>query len=227
LVVGTVIAHVLLIRVTAPETFDDLRARLDAEIPSLMAKHRVPGVAIALMHPSEGAWVRGYGYADTASKAPVTDQTVFQAGSLSKPVSAWGVMRLVQQGKVDLDAPVSRYLTRWRLPRSRFDPAGVTVRRLLSHTAGLSVSGYLGYEPDVPVPSLEKQLASGPDAAEGDGEVRIAYPPGKQDHYSGGGYTVLQLLIEEVSGQSFAAYMKTNVLEPLGMIHSTFEPALS
>lgn len=101
----------------------------------------------------------------------------------------------------------------------------MTVRRLLSHTAGLSVSGYLGYEPEVPLPSLEEQLASGPDAAEGEGAVRISYPPGEEVHYSGGGYTVLPLLIEEVSGQSFAVYMQQNVLEPLGQTHSTFDPA--
>jgi CubicO group peptidase (beta-lactamase class C family) len=225
LVVGTVIAHLVLIRLSGPGTFEDLRARLQDEIPSLMERHRVPGVAIALVHRGDVAWVRGYGSADATTNAPVTAVTVFQAGSLSKPVSAWGVMRLVEEGKVDLDAPVSRYLTRWRLPVSRFDPAGVTVRRLLSHTAGLSVSGYLGYESDVPLPSLETQLARGPDAAEGQGEVRIAYPPGEEDHYSGGGYTVLQLLIEEVSGQSFATYMQQDVLDPLGMIHSTFEPA--
>jgi CubicO group peptidase (beta-lactamase class C family) len=91
-------------------------------------------------------------------------------------------------------------LTRWRLPPSRFDPTGVTVRRLLSHTAGLSVSGYLGYDPQVALPPLETQLATGPDAADGNGEVRVAYPPGEEVHYSGGGYTVLQLLVEELSG---------------------------
>jgi CubicO group peptidase (beta-lactamase class C family) len=225
LVVGTVIAHLLLIRATAPKTFDDLRGRLLDEIPSVMERHDVPGVAVALVHRGDVALVRGYGSADTDSNAPVTEDTVFQAGSLSKPVSAWGVMRLVQEGRVDLDAPVFRYLTRWRLPPSRFDPTGVTVRRLLSHTAGLSVSGYLGYDPQVALPPLETQLATGPDAADGNGEVRVAYPPGEEVHYSGGGYTVLQLLVEELSGQSFAAYMQENVLNPLRMLNSTFEPA--
>ena len=220
--VGTVIVRILLIPLSAPDGYDDFRTDLDGEIPALMQSHGVPGVAIALLHGGE-VWVQSYGDADTATGRPVTADTVFQAASVSKSISAWGVMRLVEEGRLGLDVPVSRYLTRWHLPSTSFDPEGVTVRRLLSHTAGISVSGYLGYDPAAPLPSLETELGVGPDAAESNGAVRVIYPPGEEVHYSGGGYTLLQLLVEEVSGQSFADYLKQQVLAPLGMTQSTFE----
>jgi CubicO group peptidase (beta-lactamase class C family) len=96
-------------------------------------------------------WARGYGVADTASAAPVTEDTVFQATSISKPVTAWGVMKLVETGKLDLEASVEQYLTRWHLPPSQFDHRGVTIRRILSHTAGLSLHDYPGLSPDQPL----------------------------------------------------------------------------
>lgn len=219
---GTIIAHVLLVPVNAAESYDALRTQLRRDIPALMQTHGVPGVAVALIYDGE-VWVQGFGSEDTRRDRPVAADTVFQAASVSKSVSAWGVMRLVEQGKLGLDVPVSRYLTRWDLPQSAFDPDGVTVRRLLSHTAGISVGGYLGYEPGVALPSLEKELSVGPDAAERHGAVRIIYPPGEAVHYSGGGYTLLQLLVEEVSNKSFADYMQRQVLGPLGMTQSTFE----
>lgn len=223
-VVGTVVGRVMLVARTAPQTFDDLRDDLGQRARALRQKDDVPGVAIALVHDGRVAWAQGYGLADKSTDMPVTESTVFQAASISKSVTAWGVMRLVEQGKVDLDAPVSIYLSRWDLPPSQFDSDQVTVRRLLSHTAGLSVHGYLGYAPDDPVPSLETELTVGSDSPP-DGSVRIVYPPGEKLHYSGGGYTVLQLLVEEVSGQPFTEYMKREVLAPLGMTNSSFEPS--
>jgi CubicO group peptidase (beta-lactamase class C family) len=219
---GTVIARILLVPVIAPDSYDALRSHLDRELPALMERHGVPGAAMTLVHDGD-VWVQGYGSADTGTGRRVAADTVFQAASVSKSVSAWGVMRLVEQGEFGLDVPVSRYLTRWRLPPSAFDPEGVTVRRFLSHTAGLSVGGYLGYDPAVALPSLETELSVGGDAAGPDGAVRVVYPPGEEVHYSGGGYTLLQLLVEEVSGRSFAEYMGQQVLAPLGMTQSTFE----
>lgn len=221
--VGTTIGHIMLVSRTVPETFEDFRDDLDRLLPSLMEAHHVPGVAVSLIHDGRVAWVQGYGVADKSEDIPVTENTVFQAASISKSVTAWGVMRLVEQGKVDLDAPVSTYLSRWKLPPTSFDSNEVTPRRLLSHTAGLSVGGYLGYEPTQPLPPLETELTVGADTAESDGAVRIVYPPGEQVHYSGGGYAVLQLLVEEVSNQSFAEFMQQEVLDPLDMTQSTFE----
>ena len=155
---------------------------------------------------------------------PVTPDTVFQVGSISKPVTAWGVMRLVQQGKLDLDAPVDRYLTRWHLPPSPFDADGVTIRRLLSHSAGLNSQDYSPIATR-PLPSLEQSLSGesgGVNARRGSDDVRITMAPGQQHSYSNGGYTLLQLAIEEVTGEPFARYMQREVLDPLGMTHSSF-----
>lgn len=150
--------------------------------------------------------------------------TVFQTASLSKWITAWGVMTLVQQGKINLDAPISTYLTRWTLPESGFDNNKVTVRRLLSHTAGLTDGlGYAGFAPDSPVQSLEDSLKQPADASPGrSGVIKVGIEPGSEWRYSGGGYAILQLLIEEVSGESFEDFMQRSVFRPLGMVRSTF-----
>lgn len=155
---------------------------------------------------------------------PVGRNTVFQVASLSKWVSAFGVMKLVEEGKLDLDVAVSKYLTRWQLPESDFNNDGVTVRRLLSHTAGLSDGlGYSGFEPGVPIQPIEESLTKASDADEGiSGAVQVGIKPGTDFKYSGGGYTLLQLLVEEVSGQTFAFFMKESIFEPLNMLHSSY-----
>jgi CubicO group peptidase (beta-lactamase class C family) len=158
-----------------------------------------------------------------SAEKPVDKNTVFQVSSLSKWVSAIGIMKLVEDGKLDLDAPVNNYLTRWHLPASEFNNEEVTVRRLLSHTAGLTDGlGYSGFETGTPVQSIEQSLTKAADADEGiRGEVRVGSKPG-EFRYSGGGYTLLQLLVEEVSGQSFASYMKEKIFVPLNMTHSSY-----
>ena len=155
---------------------------------------------------------------------PTDRNTVFQVASLSKWISAVGVMKLVEAGKLDLDAPVSPYLTRWHLPPSKFSNDDVTVRRLLSHTAGLTDGlGYSGYAPGTPVQSLEQSLTKASDADAGiSGAVHVGTKPGSAFTYSGGGYTLLQLVVEEVSGQAFAVFMQEAVFQPLGMTHSTY-----
>ncbi len=154
----------------------------------------------------------------------VDADTVFQTASLSKWITAWGVMALVEQGGLDLDAPVSRYLKRWALPPGAFDNSQVTARRLLSHTAGLTDDlGYAGFAPGLPVPSLQAWLKQNADAAPGaKGRIEVGIEPGTAWRYSGGGYAVLQLLIEDLSGEPFEVYMQRAVLQPLGMVRSTF-----
>jgi CubicO group peptidase (beta-lactamase class C family) len=134
------------------------------------------------------------------------------------------VLALVEEGKLELDAPVDRYLTRWQLPESEHDVSGVTVRRLLSHTAGLTDGlGYGGFAPGVPLQSLEDSLTRAADAdPPSDGRTRVGIEPGTTWRYSGGGYTLLQLLIEETSRERFADYMSRVVFAPLGMTRSTF-----
>ena len=155
--------------------------------------------------------------------APVSGDSRFPAASLGKWITAWGVMTLVDEGRLGLDTPVSTYLKRWRLPPGPYN-GRVTVRRILSHTAGFTDGlGYDGFAPGAPVQSLEASLAHAADADTGvDGSVRVGIEPGTEWRYSGGGYTLLQLLIEEISGEPFSAYMRRAVLVPLGMRQSTF-----
>lgn len=155
---------------------------------------------------------------------PVTADTRFQMASVSKWLTAWGVMRLVESGHIDPDAPVGDYLTRWRLPEGEFDNREVTARRRLSHTAGLTDGlGYQGFAPGTPVQALADSLTRADDAMPGaDGRTQVGIQPGSEWLYSGGGFTLLQLLIEEVSGRPFARFMQAEVLEPLGMHRSTF-----
>jgi CubicO group peptidase (beta-lactamase class C family) len=171
----------------------------------------------------EGGRVHGEHFSSTGR--PVDRDTLFQVASLSKWITAWGVMTLVESGRIDLDAPVSRYLTRWTLPPSAFDNDGVTVRRLLSHTAGLTDGlGYAGFAPGAEMQTLEQSLTRAADPSPGaDGVVRVGAAPGGEWKYSGGGYTLLQLIIEEASGDPFQAYMQRAVFQPLGMSRSTFE----
>ncbi|HNT74945.1 MAG TPA: serine hydrolase domain-containing protein [Anaerolineae bacterium] len=209
-------------RTAAPPTGELLAftGQLDARMPEWLQRYGTSGAAVAIVQRGEVRWVKGYGLADVAQGVPVTAETVFQVASISKPVTAWGVMRLAQQGLIALDAPVETYLTRWHLPSSDYNAETVTVRRLLSHSAGLSVHGYPGLSPEQPLPSLEASLSGDNGGA---GEVRLTMEPGAQYSYSGGGYTLLQLIVEEVTGEPFSAYMQREILEPLGMHASSFE----
>ena len=160
-----------------------------------------------------------------SSGAPVNGSSVFQVASLGKWITAWGVMALVEDGVVDLDRPVSDYLTRWALPDGQFDNSAVTVRLLLSHTAGLGDGlGYDGFAQPESLQSLEDSLTRALDASPGNsGVVKVDADPGSQWSYSGGGYTILQLLIEETSGQPFADFMSKRMFQPLGMQHTSFK----
>jgi CubicO group peptidase (beta-lactamase class C family) len=185
-----------------------------------LAASTTPGLAVALVGHGAVIGAAGYGVADGATRRPVTAATRFQAASLSKPVTAWGVLRLVERDRIGLDEPIIGRLRRWRPPPSPFDTDGITVRRLLSHTAGLSVHGYVGRTADRSPPSIVASLA---------GETGASFPvelldaPGRRWLYSGGGYSVLQLLVEELTDRPFAEYMRAEVLEPLGMTASSFQ----
>ncbi len=163
-------------------------------------------------------------YYHSSGKA-VDENTIFPVASISKWATAVGVMKLVQSGQLDLDRPVEEYLTRWQLPNSEYDNRGVTIRRLLSHSAGLvDQLGYAGFGPDEKVQSLEESLTKAADAPWSDGVAAVGYEPGSEYMYSGGSYTLLQLIIEEITGQSYVDYMATEVFSPLGMTQSTFSP---
>jgi CubicO group peptidase (beta-lactamase class C family) len=202
-----------------PETGGDPRTFMQAARDGAKDA-QVGNCAIALIE--DGHIVDSYVY---SPNDPVHYGTLFQMASISKWVTSWGVMALVRQGRLELDVPVSRYLTRWHLPPSEFNNDGVTVRRLLNHTAGLTDGlGYLGFPPGRQVQQLEDSLTYAADRApEADGHVRVGYAPGSRWKYSGGGFTLLQLLIEEVTHDRFAHFMQQTVFEPLGMTRTTFD----
>ncbi len=202
------------------KTSSEFVASVEQQMPLWLEEFMIPGAAIAIFENREIIMQKGFGMADVKNARVVDQQTGFNIGSVSKTVTAWGIMKLCSEGKLDLDAPVSQYLSRWKLPESQFSVDKVTMRRLLSHTAGLSLSGYPGFGPNDTLPSIEQSLSG---ATNGGGEVKLIFEPGEKYSYSGGGYTLAQLVIEEISGQSFAQYMKEQLLDPLGMQNSGFD----
>ncbi|HNP65482.1 MAG TPA: serine hydrolase domain-containing protein [Woeseiaceae bacterium] len=187
-----------------------------------MLHYGVPGVSVAVFEDGKIKWAKGYGTARSNGNVPVTETTLFQAASISKSVTAIGVLRLVQDGAIDLDQDVNSYLTSWRVPSSAFTKnRDVTLRGLLNHTAGITVHGFPGYAQDAPVPTLVEVL-NGEEPANTE-RIEVDTPIGETWRYSGGGYTIIQQLLIDVSRQSFQQYMAENILYPLGMTSSTFE----
>ena len=193
--------------------------KLDNLIPKYLKKYNITGASIGIVSDGKISYVLNYGYSDKKDKKAVNNDTVFQVGSISKSLAALGVMHLVDEGKISLDDPAEKYLTRWHLPPSKYSKNDVTIKRLLSHTAGLSLHGYSGMSPNEKLPTLEESLSGKTDGA---GDVHIESKPGSIYSYSGGGYTVLQLVIEEVTKMSFDKYMEEEILKPLGMSNSSY-----
>jgi CubicO group peptidase (beta-lactamase class C family) len=193
-------------------------ATIKSKMPTLLDTDSVPGAAIALIRHGEVVWTEGFGWANVAGKIRATPETIFNVGSISKTPTAWAVMQLVQQGKIGLDQPIDTYLTRWHLPPSAFDSKQVTVRRLLSHTSGISNHDYHGWDPASPLPPIEDSLAG----KTGTGQVQIVYQPGSEHRYSGANYAILELLLEEKSGQLFEDYMQSHIFRPLHMDHTRY-----
>lgn len=186
--------------------------------------YHVPGVSVAVVTDSSLSWAKGFGTA-IAGGAAVTPETLFQAASISKTVSAMAALRLVELGKLSLDEDLNVKLKSWKVPSSDvMQGEHVTLRRLLSHTAGLTVHGFPGYAEGEAVPSLP-QLLDGVKPANSK-PIRVDIKPGTQMRYSGGGYEVMQQLIQDVTGEPYAQVVHELVLEPLGMAHSTFEQPL-
>lgn len=187
-----------------------------------MARLKVPGLSIAVIHDGKIAWARGYGVTRIGGAA-VTPATLFQAASLSKPVTAVAALRMVQDGVLDLDQPANTYLTSWKLPGEGGGDT-VTLRQLLSHTAGVTVGGFPGYAPGAPLPTLTQVLDGVAPAVTR--PVRVDTTPGSAWRYSGGGYTVVQQLMIDAGKQPFDKLVAQRVLQPLGMKNSSFtQPA--
>ncbi|HMK73824.1 MAG TPA: serine hydrolase domain-containing protein, partial [Myxococcaceae bacterium] len=189
-----------------------------------MRRHHVPGVSVAIIVGGQVAWAGSWGVLDVKSGEKVTPRSLFQAGSISTAVTALAVLRLAEQGKLGLDAPVNSLLKSWKLPQGPFTP-GVTVERVLSHAGGLSVAGFPGYEPGARLPTLLQTLNGNPPA--NTPPVRCEAQPGAALRYSAGGYEVLQQLVMDVTGQPFEALVRDSVLVPAAMEDSTLQQPLS
>ena len=195
-------------------------------IEARMKHYGVPGVSIAVINEGEIAWLKSYGIMDKESKIPVTENTLFQAASISKPVSAYAALRLVEQAKVDLNADINTQLKSWKLADNKFtSEKKVTLKNLLNHSAGVTVHGFLGYSPDLPVPSLLQVLDGTPPANSSTTEVNKV--PEESFRYSGGGYNIVQQMMIDVEGKPFPEIMKDLVLQPLGMQNSSFNQPLT
>jgi len=186
-----------------------------------MKHYKVPGVSIAVFDGRRVLWAKGYGVMDADTKEPVTERTLFVAGSISKPVAAMGALKLVDEGKIGLDRNINDVLTSWKLPENELTAGHpVTLRELLSHSGGTTVHGFGGYAAGQAVPSVI-------DILDGKGNtlapVRVDLRPGTQWRYSGGGVTVMQLALMDIEKSSFPEILRTKVLEPIGMTASSYE----
>ncbi len=196
-------------------------------LPALMQKLGVPGMSIAVIRDFQIHWTRGYGVADVVTGAKVEPDTLFQAASISKPVAAMAVLKAVQDGKFTLDQDVNTILTSWKIPASEHtSPQPVTLRGLLSHTSGTDDGfGFPGYKPDAPRPTVV-QILNGEKPPSNVGPVLVARPPFAAFKYSGGGITLVQLLMTDALKRPFPELMRDTVLAPLGMRHSAYEQPL-
>jgi CubicO group peptidase (beta-lactamase class C family) len=189
-----------------------------------MRHYHTPGVSIAVINDFEIEWARGFGVCDSRFQHPVTTKTIFQSGSISKAIFTLGVMRLVQEGQLSLDEDVNRYLKSWRIPINENWQPRITLRQILSHTAGLTIHGFPGYLASESLPTVTQILNGEPPANTEKVEVNIL--PGLQFRYSGGGTTVAQQAVVDLQGKSFPEIMHELVLAPLELTDSTYSQPL-
>ena len=183
----------------------------------------IPGISIAVANDGKIEWAKGYGMRDVAADKTVDIGTLFLAGSISKPVAAIRVHQLSEETKLDIDRNVNDYLTSWKLPDNEYTAnEKVTLRRILNHTAGLTVWGFPGYDKGDRIPSIPEVL----DGRGNTDAVRVYKEPGESWQYSGGGYTIMQLLVTDLEKNAYPNIMAKHVLRPLGMKLSTFENPL-
>ena len=195
------------------------------DLTGLMKLCKDPGLSVAVIEGYKIVWAKGYGTTELRGTTPVTTETLFQAGSISKPVAATGMLALVEEGKLSLDEDVNVKLKTWKVPENEFTKEQkVTLRRLASHTAGLTVHGFPGYEVDDKLPTLV-QVFNGEKPAN-TAPIRVDFVPGTKERYSGGGVTIEQQVMMDVTGKPFPALMKATVLDKIGMSDSSYEQPL-
>src|ERR1051325_398781 len=194
-------------------------------IEERMKFYKVPGLSIAVIKDSKIAWAKGYGVKDLETKEPVTTDTLFQAGSISKSVNATIAMKKVEQGKISLDDNINDKLVTWKLPENELTAKSkVTLRRILSHTAGTTVHGFPGYAINEKIPTLPQILNGEPPA--NTAPIRVDIEPGTQYRYSGGGITISQLALMDIEKKPYPQIAYETVLKPLNMTNSTYKQPL-
>ena len=194
-------------------------------IEERLRQHKIPGASVAVIKDFKVEWARGYGVKDVETSEPVTERTLFQAGSISKPVAAMAALKKVEQGRLSLDEDVNQKLVSWKLPDNELTAKKkVTLANLLSHTAGLTVHGFPGYAAGEKVPTVPQVLDGAPPA--NTAPVRVDLEPGTRFRYSGGGTTITQLLLTDTERKPFPDIARETVLAPLGMEDSTYEQPL-
>lgn len=189
-----------------------LAGRLTQTIAARMDAQSVPGLVVALIDDGVPVWTGAFGLADPLRGRPMTSDALFRVESISKPVTAWGAMRLTEAGRLDLDLAISGCLTRWQPPD---EAPEITPRQLLSQSAGIGLGDYTArYTPDAPRPGLAEHLAE---------DFRMIAAPGHGFAYSDTGYNMLELVIEDCTGEDFGAFMARDVLQPLGMVGASYD----
>ena len=190
-----------------------------------MKHYKVPGVSIAVINNYKIEWAKGYGVKEVGKEDVITSDTLFQAASISKPVAASAALHFVEEGVLDLDENVNNKLDSWRVPDNEYvKEEKVNLRRLLSHSAGLTVHGFRGYAQGEEIPTVQ-QVLDGEGPANSD-PIRVDIEPGAQSRYSGGGFTVMQYMLTELKNKPFPQIMRETVLDPLNMRLSTYEQPL-
>jgi len=194
---------------------DEFKAHLNKRISTLMEQYEIPGCSIALVMDDEIVWTEAFGYADVESGRLLTVDTPMSVQSITKSVTAWGIMQLAEKGLINLDAPVLQYLKSWQFPHSGYPTEKITARQLLSHTAGMPLGDFNHiYAIGEAIPSNRDVMAR---------EALPIREAGEGFSYSNVGYNLLEILIEDVTGQSFSEYLRSEVFLPLGMESANFE----
>lgn len=200
------------------------RVRIDGKgdnIIDRMAYYKVKGLSIAVIHNYKVVWAKGYGWADEKEKRPITTETLFEPGSISKSLNAVAILKLVQDKKLDLYTDINTYLKSWKFPYDKkSNGKKITLAQLLSHSAGLTVHGFPGYDRKEKIPTVP-QILDGKKPANTP-SVRSMIEPGEKFIYSGGGTTISQLIITDVTGQPYDKFLYENVLKPIGMENSFY-----
>jgi len=187
-----------------------------------MRHYNIKAVSIAVVHNYQIEWAKAYGWADENDRRPATKETRFQAASISKSLNAVGVLKLAQENRLDLQADINQYLTSWKFPYdAKSNGKKISTIELLSHTAGLNVHGFDGYQRGFPLPTIIQILNGQPPA--NSAAVRSVTAPGLQSVYSGGGITISQLILMDITRKPYAQFMQDEVLSPLGMTGSSYE----